>query len=79
MDQDRAKGAQGVVEGALKGEAVDGRQNPGIWEGNDGEHGASFEVTARTVKFLGRREGNGGAPVDEPPPDGGEDEDVLPF
>jgi hypothetical protein len=35
-------------------------------------------VTARTVKFLGRRD-NGGAPVGEPPPDGGEDEEVLPF
>ena len=35
-------------------------------------------VTARTVKFLGKREGNGGAPIGEPPP-GGEDDDILPF
>jgi hypothetical protein len=53
-------------------------QNPRIWQGNDGEHRASYEVTARTVKFLGKREGNGGAPVGEPPP-GGEDDDLLPF
>jgi len=37
-------------------------------------------VTARTVKFLGRREGNGGpasaGPIGEPPP-GGEDDDLL--
>ena len=72
------KGQQVFVEGELRGEPVDGNQNPRIWTGNDGEHRASYEVTARTVKFLGKREGNGGAPVGEPPP-GGEDDDLLPF
>ena len=72
------KGSQVFVEGELRGNASDGNQNPRIWQGNDGEHRASYEVTARTVKFLGRREGNGGAPVGEPPP-GGEDDDILPF
>ena len=72
------KGSQVFVEGELRGDAVDGSQNPRIWTGNDGEHRASYEVTARTVKFLGKREGNGGAPVGEPPP-GGEDDDLLPF
>ena len=72
------KGSQVFVEGELRGDAVDGNQNPRIWTGNDGEHRASYEVTARTVKFLGKREGNGGAPIGEPPP-GGEDEDLLPF
>ncbi len=72
------RGSQVFVEGELKGEAIDGSQNPRIWLGNDGEHRASYEVTARTVKFLGRRD-NGGAPLGEPPPDGGEDEEVLPF
>ena len=72
------KGQQVFVEGELRGDAVDGSQNPRIWTGNDGEHRASYEVTARTVKFLGKREGNGGAPVGEPPP-GGEDDDLLPF
>ena len=46
-----------------------------IWTGNDGKHRAGYEATARTVKFLGRREGNGGAPVGEPP---GGDDDLLP-
>jgi single-stranded DNA-binding protein len=73
------KGQQVFVEGELRGDAVDGSQNPRIWTGNDGEHRASYEVTARTVKFLGKREGNGGAPIGEPPPDGGEDEGILPF
>ena len=72
-----ATGSQVFVEGELKGDAVEGAQNPRIWLGNDGEHRASFEVTARTVKFLGRRD-NGGAPVGEPPPEGHED-DSLPF
>jgi len=73
-----SKGSQVFVEGELKGQAVEGSQNPRIWTGNDGEHRASYEVTARTVKFLGRREGNGGAPIGEPPPEGYE-EDSLPF
>ena len=58
--------------------AQDGSQNPRVWIGQDGEARASYEITARTVKFLGKREGNGGAPIGEPPP-GGEDEDLLPF
>jgi single-stranded DNA-binding protein len=65
------------VEGELKGDADSGTQNPRIWQGNDGEHRASYEITARTVKFLGRRD-NGGAPIGEPPP-GGENDDSLPF
>jgi single-strand DNA-binding protein len=73
-----AKGQQVFVKGELKGDAESGTQNPRIWTGNDGEHRASYEVTARTVKFLGKREGNGGAPIGEPPP-GGEDDDLLPF
>ncbi len=76
------KGQQVFVEGELRGEAQNGSQNPRIWIGNDGEHRASYEITARTVKFLapsgaGNRD-NGGAPLGEPPP-GGEDEDLLPF
>ena len=76
------KGQQVFVEGDLRGEAQNGSQNPRIWTGNDGEPKASYEVTARTVKFLapsgaGNRD-NGGAPLGEPPPSG-EDEDLLPF
>ena len=65
-----------TITGDEEGDAVDGNQNPRIWVGNDGEHRASYELTARTVKFLGRRDN--GAPIGEPPP-GGEDEEVLPF
>jgi single-strand DNA-binding protein len=72
------KGSSVYVEGEIRGEASSGVQNPRVWAGNDGEHRASYELTARTVKFLGKREGNGGAPVGEPPPEGYED-DSLPF
>jgi single-strand DNA-binding protein len=72
------RGSSVYVEGEVRGEASSGNQNPRIWAGNDGEHRASYELTARTVKFLGKREGNGGAPVGEAPPEGYED-DPLPF
>jgi single-strand DNA-binding protein len=71
MNQYLAKGAQVYVEGTLKGNATDGSQNPRIWVGADGEHRASYELTARVIKLLGKREGNGnGAPIGEPPPEG---------
>ena len=73
------KGMQVFVEGEMSGEAVDGSQNPRVWTGNDGTPRASFELTARTVKFLGGRgDAASGVPVGEPPPEGYE-EDVLPF
>ena len=71
------KGSQVYVEGEVRGEAQDGTQNPRVWVGNDGEARASYELTARTVKFLGRRD-NGGPPIGDPPP-GSEDGEVLPF
>jgi len=71
-----AKGSQVYVAGELKGEAESGSQNPRIWVGNNGQHRASYEITAGTVKFLGRRD-NGGAPIGEPPPESYEE--YLPF
>jgi single-strand DNA-binding protein len=73
------KGTQVFVEGEVAGDAVNGSQNPRVWTGNDGVARASFELTARTVKFLGGRgEGAAGPPMGEPPPEGFE-EDSLPF
>jgi single-strand DNA-binding protein len=73
------KGQQVFVEGEVNGEAVDGSQNPRVWTGNDGTARASFEITARNVKFLGGRgEAAAGPPTGEPPPEGFE-EDALPF
>jgi single-strand DNA-binding protein len=73
------KGMQIFVEGEVAGEANNGNLNPRVWTGNDGVARASFEITARTVKFLGSREEGGGAPpAGEPPPEGYEEE-ALPF
>jgi single-strand DNA-binding protein len=72
------KGMQIFVEGTMNGDASEGTQEPRVWQGNDGRHRASYEITARNVKFLGGRDAAPGAPVGEPPPEGFE-EDTLPF
>ena len=74
------KGSQVFVEGELNGEALDGTQYPRVWEDKNGVARASFEYTAKTVKFLGGRgdSGTGGPPIGDPPPEGFE-EDTLPF
>jgi single-strand DNA-binding protein len=72
------KGRQVLVEGQLRPDPETG--GPRIWTGNDGVARASFELTARTVKFLGRP---GAAPAaempgefEEPP---SEEEEEIPF
>src|SRR5512143_2396519 len=52
------KGQKVLVEGSLVGDESGG---PRIWTGQDGKPRASFEVRAQTVRFLGRREGEGAA------------------
>jgi single-strand DNA-binding protein len=73
------KGMLVFVEGNMQGEALDGTIRPRVWTGNDGIARASFELTARTVKFMSRA-GEGGADISigEAPPEGFE-EDALPF
>jgi single-strand DNA-binding protein len=79
VNQYLTKGRQVFVEGEVSGVDENGARNPRVWTGNDGVARASFEITARTVKFLaGRGEEGAGAPVGEPPPEGFE-EDALPF
>ena len=76
------KGSQVFVEGEMHGEAADGTCNVRVWTGNDGVAKASFELTARDVKFMGKGGSGGsggGAPVGEPPPDYGDGDDTLPF
>jgi len=46
------KGRQVLVEGRL---VPDENGNPKIWSRQDGTSGASFEVSAQTVRFLGGR------------------------
>ncbi len=52
------KGSKVLVEGRLTADPNTG--NPRIWTKQDGTAGASFEVTANTVRFLSSREENGG-------------------
>ena len=46
------KGRQVLIEGRLTPDPATG--GPRIWNRQDGSTGASFEVTASTVRFLGR-------------------------
>ena len=53
-----SKGRQVLVEGRL---IADENGNPKTFERGDGSPGASFEVNAQTVRFLGRNPNNGNA------------------
>ncbi len=57
------KGRQVLVEGELEGDQETG--GPRIWFGQDGKARASFEMTARSVRFLGTR-GEGAARPGQP-------------
>jgi single-strand DNA-binding protein len=63
-----------LVEGRLRPDETGG---PRVWQGNDGQYRASFEVTAQTVKFLGGRGdvGAGVSDMEEPPAP----EEEIPF
>ena len=70
------KGRQVLVEGRLRPDPETG--GPRVYIRQDGTAGASFEMTAHTVRFLGSRNGNGsyngnGAAVVE------EDDEIIPF
>ena len=75
-----SKGSQVLVEGRVNPDPETG--GPRTFTRNDGTVGASYEVTALTVKFLGRRGDEVGfeAPGDEAvTPEADEDEDSIPF
>ena len=64
-----SKGRQVYIEGRLGHE----NGNPRVFTRNDGTTGASFEVTAHTVKFIGGQSQSDGAQGNAP-----RDEDVPP-
>ena len=66
------KGSAVLIEGRLN---PDENGNPKTYTKNDGSAGASFELTAQIVKFLGGGSGNGS--TSEAPPV--EDETEIPF
>ena len=67
------KGRRVLVEGRLK---PDGNGGPRVFTRNDGTAGASFEVTADKIVFLGGGNGNGQAADSEP---AAQEEDQIPF
>jgi single-strand DNA-binding protein len=52
-----SKGRPVLVEGRMN---PDESGNPRVFQRSDGSYGASYEVTADTVKFLGSRDDTGG-------------------
>jgi len=72
------KGSKVLVEGRLTPDKSTG--NPRIWQKNDGTSGASYEVTAQTVRFLSAR--GEGSPMTEDEHDQSRQlppEDDIPF
>jgi single-strand DNA-binding protein len=65
-----AKGRQVYVEGRLNVDPDTG--GPRLWNGNDGQSRASFEITATSIQFLGSGNGANGAeaPAAEPVAEG---------
>jgi single-strand DNA-binding protein len=74
------KGSKVLVEGRLTADAATG--GPRIWNGQDGQPRASFEVSASTVRFLSSRSetesGTASAPISDEgaAPTGGEDGEI---
>ena len=72
------KGRQVLVEGRLTPDRETG--GPRVYTRRDGTPGASYEIRALTVRFLGGRGDAGllpGVPDEPPPPEPGESE--IPF
>ena len=75
-----AKGSQVYIEGEVKGAAVNGSQNPRVWMDKNGVPQASYELTARVVKFLGGRGETGTVTArDEDEPPGYQPDEEIPF
>jgi len=77
VNQYLRKGRQVLVEGRLVG---DENGNPRIWTRQDGTPGASFEISAQNVRFLGgRSETESFSPTVGETSPGAQDEDDIPF
>jgi single-strand DNA-binding protein len=80
VNQYLSKGRQVLVEGRMNADPETG--GPRVYTRSDGSPGASYEVRAITVRFLGGRgeAADLGAPRDEDvPPEGDLEEDSIPF
>ncbi len=70
------KGSKVLVEGRLQPDKATG--GPRIWE-KDGRRGASYEITASTVRFLSSKEEDGGHSNGESAPVSAPAEEEIPF
>jgi single-strand DNA-binding protein len=83
VNQYLSKGRQVLVEGHLRSDPQTG--GPKLFTRQDGTMGASFELTAELVRFIGGREGggSGGSSFDDSFQGGGkpaaQEEDDIPF
>lgn len=71
------KGSKILVEGKVKADPKTG--NPRIWQGQDGNSRANFEVDAITVKFLSTRQTGGPISGEQDTELVGADETEIPF
>jgi single-strand DNA-binding protein len=70
------RGSKVLIEGRLNTDPQSG--GPRIWTRQDGTPGASFEITAQTVKFLSTR-GEDASAQTSAPTDNFASEDDIPF
>jgi single-strand DNA-binding protein len=72
------KGRTVLVEGRLTPDPATG--GPRVYKKQDGSLGASFEINASTVRFLGgRSEGEGGYQAGGEPSQATDENEVIPF
>jgi single-strand DNA-binding protein len=71
------KGSQVLVEGRMNPDPETG--NPRTFTRNNGEPGASYEVTALTVKFLGKKNGGNGYTPDDADAPAESESESIPF
>ncbi|MBN1317714.1 MAG: single-stranded DNA-binding protein [Anaerolineales bacterium] len=72
-----SKGRQVLVEGRMRPDPNTG--GPRIWQRQDGTYGASYEMTAFTVRFLGGRQEGGLGDYPSAPDAAEVDADGIPF
>jgi len=71
-----SRGREVLIEGRL---VPDDNGNPRTFQRQDGTTGASFEINAQTVRFLGSRDDAGNAESSPAAPAGMQTEDDIPF
>ena len=72
-----AKGRQVLVEGRMNPDPETG--GPRVFTRQDGTVGASYEITARDIRFLGGRDDSGFAAPGAGAPPPAQEEDEIPF